>query len=108
MTKRILLGVLTLVLSSAVFRDVLGAQGPVGIFANQAQVGRARGSATYDSQQQTYLITGAGQNMWESRDDFRFVWKRISGNFILSTRAHFIGAGAEEHRKIGWAIRSSL
>jgi len=32
----------------------------------------------------------------------------MSGNFILSTRAHFIGAGAEEHRKIGWTIRSSL
>ncbi len=108
MTKRILLGVLTFVLSAAVFRDVLGAQGPVGIFPNHAQVGRARGAASYDPQQQTYLIAGSGQNMWDSRDDFRFVWKRISGNFILSTRAHFIGAGAEEHRKIGWTIRSSL
>src|SRR5882672_12182272 len=93
---------LTLAVSS------LGAQGPVGIFANQTPVGRARGSASYDPQQQTYLIAGSGQNMWDSRDDFRFVWKRISGNFILSTRAHFIGAGVEEHRKIGWTIRSSL
>ena len=108
MTKRILLGVITLVLSSAVFSDVLGAQGPVGIFANQTPVGRARGSASYDPQQQTYLLAGSGQNMWDSRDDFRFVWNRLSGNFILSTRAHFIGAGVEEHRKIGWTIRSSL
>jgi WD40 repeat protein len=108
MTKRILLGVITLALSSAVFSDVLGAQGPVGIFANQTPVGRAPGSASYDPQQQAYLVAGSGQNMWDSRDDFRFVWKRISGNFILSTRAHFIGAGVEEHRKIGWTIRSSL
>src|SRR5437867_8305439 len=99
---------LTLVLSSAVCGSVLGAQGPVGIFANQTPVGRARGSASYDPQQQTYLVVGSGQNMWDSRDDFRFVWKRLSGNFILSTRAHFIGAGAEEHRKIGWTIRASL
>src|SRR3989475_2477964 len=108
MTKRILLGGLTLVLSAAVCSDVLGAQGPVGIFANQTPVGRARGSASYDPQQETYLVAGSGQNMWDSRDDFRFVWKRISGNFILSTRGHFIGAGAEEHRKIGWTIRASL
>jgi TolB protein len=46
--------------------------------------------------------------MWDARDDFHFVWKRISGNFILSTRARFIGTGVEEHRKIGWTIRPSL
>src|SRR6266849_198662 len=99
---------LTLVLSSVVCGDVLGAQGPVGIFATHTDVGRARGSASYDTEQQTYLIAGSGQNMWDSRDDFHFVWKRISGNFILSTRARFIGAGVEEHRKIGWTIRPSL
>jgi len=99
---------LTLALSTAVFGDVLGAQGPVGAFATHTDVGRARGSASYDPQRQTYLIAGSGQNMWGSRDDFHFVWKRISGNFILSTRARFIGAGVEEHRKIGWTIRPSL
>src|SRR5689334_12853851 len=46
--------------------------------------------------------------MWETRDDFHFVWRRISGNFILATRARFIGAGVEQHRKIGWTIRPTL
>src|SRR5213594_3105703 len=108
MSKRIPLGFLTLVLSSAVFSNLLVAQGPVGIFATHTDVGRGRGSASYDPQQQTYLVAGSGQNMWDSRDDFHFVWKRLSGNFILSTRARFIGAGVEEHRKIGWTIRPSL
>jgi len=99
---------LTLVLSSAVCGDVLGAQGPVGIFTTHSAVGRARGSASYDPQRQTYLIAGSGHNMWDVRDDFHFVWKRVSGNFILSTRARFSGAGGEEHRKIGWTIRPSL
>jgi hypothetical protein len=98
----------TLVLGCSVFGDVLGAQGPVGIFAMHTDVGRGRGSVSYDPQQQTYRVAGSGQNMWDSRDDFHFVWKRISGNFILSTRARFIGAGVEEHRKIGWTIRPSL
>src|SRR2546427_7396493 len=88
--------VLTLLLSSIVFGGVLGAQSPVGVFATHTEVGRASGSASYDPQRQTYLVAGSGQNMWGSRDDFHFVWKRISGNFILSTRARFIGAGVEE------------
>src|SRR5207247_6532138 len=92
----------TLVLSG------LGGQGPVGSFAAQSDVGRATGSASYDTRQETYLVAGSGQNMWDSRADFHFVWKRISGNFILSTRARFIGAGVEEHRKIGWTIRPTL
>src|SRR6185503_9191343 len=99
---------LTLALSIALCGDLLGAQGPVGIFTTHSGVGRAGGSASYDPQQQTYLIAGSGQNMWDTRDEFHIVWKQMSGNFILSTRARFIGKGVEEHRKIGWTIRPSL
>ena len=87
---------------------LLGAQTPVGIFTTQSNVGRAGGSATYDPRQETYLIAGSGENMWDRRDHFHFVWKRLTGNFVLSTRARFIGHGVEEHRKIGWTIRPSL
>ncbi len=95
-------------LSSAVLACILGAQGPIGIFTAHTNVGCATGTASYDPQQQMYTIAGSGQNMWDTSDDFHFVWKRISGNFILSTRARFIGAGVEPHRKIGWTIRPSL
>ena len=95
---------LTVVLSPT----VLSAQASVGIFAAHTNVGRASGSASYEPRQQTYQVAGSGQNMWDTRDDFHFVWKRISGNFILSTRARFIGRGTEEHRKIGWTIRPTL
>ena len=85
-------------------------QRPVGIFDGQTDIGRARnpGPARYESERQTYQIAGSGENMWGARDDFRFVWKRLTGNFILSTRARFIGKGVEAHRKIGWTIRPSL
>jgi len=82
-------------LSPAVLACILGAQGPIGIFTAHTNVGRATGTASYEPQQQMYTIAGSGQNMWDTRDDFHFVWKRISGNFILSTRARFIGAGVE-------------
>ena len=83
---------------------------PIGIFEGQTDVGRVgrRGSASYDPQRQEYLVAGSGRNMWDTQDDFQFVWKRLTGNFILSARARFIGAGVDPHRKIGWTIRPSL
>src|ERR1700687_2086396 len=103
-------GILTSTLSLALFSGVVNAQSPVGIFDTQTDVGRTRssGSTSYDPQRQAYLVAGSGQNMWTDHDDFHFVWKRMTGNFILSTRARFIGAGVEAHRKIGWIIRPSL
>jgi TolB protein len=102
--------ILASALSLALFSDVVSAQSPVGIFDAQTHIGRERGSgsAPYDPKRQAYLIAGSGQNMWGDHDDFHFVWKRMSGNFILSTRARFTGAGVEAHRKIGWTIRPSL
>ena len=78
----------------------------LGVFDAHADVGRVRhgGSVLYDPARQAYVIGGSGQNMWGDHDDFQFVWKRISGNFTLSTRARFIGPGVEAHRKIGWTI----
>jgi len=89
--------------------DVAAAQTRVGIFDAQRDIGSARaGSASYDPERQAYVLTGSGRNMWDVRDDFHFVWKRMTGNFILSTRARFVGPGLEAHRKIGWTIRPSL
>src|SRR6267378_839220 len=102
--------ILTPALSLTLLSEVVAAQSPVGIFDEQTHIGRERGSgsASYDAQRQAYLVAGSGQNMWGEHDDFHFVWKRMTGNFILSTRAHFVGQGLEAHRKIGWTIRPSL
>ena len=97
-------------LSLALFSAAAGAQNPIGVFNAQRDVGHPAhfGSASYDPRLQTYLITGSGQNMWGDHDDFHFVWKRLTGNFILSARTHFVGAGGDPHRKIGWTIRPSF
>jgi len=85
-------------------------QKAVGVFDAETHVGREKGSgsASYNAKRQEYLVAGSGQNMWTDRDDFHFVWKKMTGNFILSTRARFISKGVEEHRKVGWIIRPSL
>jgi TolB protein len=104
--SRILAPALGLMLLS----HVASAQNTLGIFAARTDVGHVRhaGAASYDPQRQAYLIAGSGQNMWGDHDDFHFVWKRMTGNFILSTRTRFVGAGVEPHRKVGWTIRPSL
>jgi TolB protein len=79
-------------------------------FENNLDVGSVyvSGSCKYDPEHQIYTITGAGANIWGDHDDFHFVWRRMSGNFIVTTRAKFIGDGVNAHRKLGWMVRSSL
>jgi len=66
------------------------------------------GSCDYDIGQQVYHVAGAGANIWGEQDAFHFVWKRLYGNFIVTMRAEFAGAGVNPHRKMGWMARTSL
>ena len=83
---------------------------PVGIFDGQSDIGvvKHKGSASYDSNSQQYRLEGSGTNIWAKHDEFHFVWKKIKGDFILRANLTFIGKGVEEHRKVGWMVRSSL
>jgi TolB protein len=85
-------------------------QPALGYFESSGDVGSPAiaGSSTYDAATQTYTITGSGSNMWATRDEFQFAWRRMSGDFILRTHARFLGAGTDPHRKIGWIVRTSL
>lgn len=83
--------------------------GAIGEFDGQADVGRPRpGSATYDPASQSFTVAGSGANMWADRDAFHYVWKRLSGDFILTARGHLLGKGVEAHRKLGWDVRPTL
>ena len=82
MTRPIALLVLSACLVVAPARA--GAQ-DLGYFEASGDVGQPAisGSAKYDDATQTYTITGAGTNMWASRDEFQFVWRKLNGDFIL-------------------------
>jgi len=82
----------------------------LGQFESQTDIGNVKykGTTSFDPETQTYTIMGSGYNMWFDHDEFHFVWKQLKGDFIVRTRASFIGKGVEAHRKIGWMIRSSL
>jgi hypothetical protein len=76
----------------------------IGLFETHTDVGDnpRKGTASYDAANGEYRITGGGANMWGKVDAFHFVWKRATGNFTITADVHFIGKGAEEHRKPCW------
>lgn len=103
------LGAVVLAVILALSPTTVRAQSGLGALDSQTDIGTAKsGSARFDRENQTYVVEGSGRNMWADNDAFHFVWKKMTGNFILSARAHFLGAGAEPHRKLGWTIRPSL
>lgn len=103
------LSVLALLCPSSI-ASTLAQQPQLGLFEGQADIGTVEipGSATYDPEEQAYVVAGSGANMWGEHDEFHLVWKRMRGDFILRTRAEFLGEGVDPHRKMGWIIRSGL
>ncbi len=86
------------------------AQNAPGIFEKSIDVGPVlhKGSTTYDAASQTYQLSGAGANVWFTKDEFHFAYKKLSGDFILQCRGKLLGEGADPHRKFGWMVRTSL
>lgn len=84
--------------------------GPIGIFAGQADIGAAvvPGSASYDANAGQYTITSAGYNIWYSRDEFRYLWKKMSGDVSLAADVTFPNPKGYDDRKAVLAIRQSL
>ncbi|HEX5412458.1 MAG TPA: hypothetical protein VFZ27_11440 [Terriglobia bacterium] len=82
----------------------------LGQFENHQDVGTVvhPGSVKYDTANRTYTISGSGDNMWLSNDDFQFVWKKVSGDITLTANIAFEGAGGNEHRKAVLMVRQSL
>jgi TolB protein len=82
----------------------------LGQFDGETDIGSVRhpGSCEYDAEEQAYIISGSGADIWRNHDDFHFVWKRIKGDFILTTWTEFLGVGANRFRKIGWMARAGL
>ena len=84
--------------------------GPIGVFAGQSDVGSALvpGSASFDPGTGAYAVRSAGYNVWYNRDEFRFLWKRMSGDVSLAADVSFPDAKGYDDRKAVLVIRQSL
>lgn len=82
----------------------------MGIFDGHGDIGTnvKPGAATYIPETGQYVISGAGENVWANHDEFHFVWKKMKGDFVLYTKAEFLGNWVTYHRKVGWMVRKTL
>src|SRR4051812_9057833 len=91
---------------------VAQSSGPaVGEFEGMQDVGSVlhAGAATYDPSSRTYTVTGSGENVWAKSDEFRFVWKKVSGGDLsITSDVQILGTGGDAHRKAMLMIRQSL
>lgn len=82
----------------------------LGIFDGQSDVGAALvpGSSSYNKQTSQYTVVSAGYNIWYQRDEFRFVWKKMSGDVSLGADIKFPDTAGYGDRKAVVIIRQSL
>jgi hypothetical protein len=89
--------------------SAFGQGASLGQFDGHGDVGAPKiaGSAVYNAVSQEYSLSAGGVNMWAQKDEFHFVWKRMTGDFILQARVELLGKGVEPHRKVGLMVRPS-
>lgn len=82
----------------------------VGIFDGSCGIGGMKlvGSVKFNDATNTYSLTGGGMNVWGNLDQHFYVWKTVKGDFSMTTKVAFEGAGVVDHRKIGIMIRDAL
>ncbi len=66
------------------------------------------GSASYDAATKQYSVNSAGYNVWYTRDEFRYLWKKVSGNVFLAADVGFPDPNGYSDRKAVLVIRQSL
>ena len=83
--------------------------GNLGIFEAATDVGTPshKGNVSYDAAPKEYRITGGGNNMWFGRDDFYYVWKKMTGDVVVTANMTIVTPG-NNHRKAGIIIREDL
>jgi len=82
----------------------------IGIFEGQSDIGSAvvPGSSSYDSTTNQYTIVSAGYNVWYVRDEFRYLWKKMSGDVSLAASISYPDSLGFYDRKALLIIRQSL
>ena len=91
-------------------RDPVTFNNPVGVFENSTDVGGplVPSTASYDAASKTYTITAAGYNIWYQRDEFHFLWNKMSGDVSLTASVAWPNMDDFHDRKVALVIRDSL
>ena len=85
-------------------------QTPTGIFTGVSEIGGplVPGSSSFDAATGTYTIRASGYNIWYNRDEFRYLWRQLSGDVSLAADVRFPDAAPPSDRKVVLVIRQTL
>jgi hypothetical protein len=83
---------------------------PIGVFEGQSDIGGPLlpGSARYEADGKAYFLNSASYNIWYFRDEFRYVWKKMSGDVSLAANIVFPNPDGYGDRKAVLVIRQDL
>ena len=83
---------------------------PIGMFEGQSDIGSALvpASAGYDAIRRSYTINSAGYNVWYTRDEFRYLWTKMSGDVSLAADIMYPDPSGFGDRKAVLVIRQDL
>ncbi|HEY1793243.1 MAG TPA: hypothetical protein VGG34_10015 [Opitutaceae bacterium] len=83
---------------------------PLGIFQGQSDIGGALvpGSDSLDQAAGRYTINSAGYNIWYNRDEFRYLWTRMSGDASLAATITYPNPRGYFDRKVVLVVRQDL
>jgi hypothetical protein len=83
---------------------------PIGLFEGQSDIGGAvvPGTCSYDAITKQYTIKSAGYNIWYTRDEFRYLWKKMSGDISLAADITYPNPEGYGDRKAVLVIRQDL
>src|SRR5262245_26509298 len=86
----------------------------LGVFEGQADVGTVvpAGTGSFNPRTGVYTLTAAGANTWYHVDNFHYLWKKVSGDFVLTADVAFppvaYGHQPDPHRKGILMFRQTL
>jgi len=86
-----------------------GKAGALGVFEEQADVGKVNPPGTAKFESGVYTVSAPGANMWSREDAFHFVWKKLSGDAALTADITFgASQNPDPHRKAVLIFRQTL
>ncbi len=68
---------------------------------------KTKGKTAFNPKTQSFLLEGAGYNIWFERDEFHYAYDTLSGNFMITTHLSFDSEAGNPHKKIGIMFRAS-
>ncbi len=85
------------------------AEEPGHCFMTAADIGSPvlKGSFRYDPAGHSWVLKGAGYNLWNNRDEFFFLSTPAGGDYIFSASLEWLGTGVDPHRKAGLMFRAT-